>query len=139
VGVVGYARSGLPRTTNLGFNDMQIFPDGYYDTGKRMPFIFTSDVFLEYNMKISRKYSVGLNATVSNVLNAKTITAYYDRPNYAMLRMTDDEILAQKTNYVDWRTLLVQNVPVNRDDPRYGLWTTRLEPWSWRAGVRFSF
>jgi hypothetical protein len=27
----------------------------------------------------------------------------------------------------------------NIPDPRYGLWTSKYGPWSWRMGARFSF
>ena len=54
VGVVGYGRSGLPETTTLSFNDMQVFPDGYFDTGERIPFLFWADLYLEYNLRSPR-------------------------------------------------------------------------------------
>ena len=56
-----------------------------------------------------------------------------------MLRLTDDELLGQKTNYKDWKTLLAQQVTVNALDPRFGMWTSRFDTWSWRLGARFSF
>jgi len=139
IGIAAYGRSGLPRTTNLSFNDMQIFPDGYFDTGKRLPFTFWADMYVEYNLRIANKYTVNVNATFSNITNTKTIQGYYDRYNYTMLRLTDAELLAQKTNYKDWKTLVDQKITVDKLDPRYGMWTSRFGTWSWRLGARFSF
>jgi len=138
-GVVAYGRSGLPKTTNISFNDMQAFPDGYYDTGERLPFTFWADVYLEYNLRIAKKYTVNLNATISNITNTSTIQGWYDRYNYTMLRLTDEALLAQKTNYQDWKTLLAKQVTVDALDPRYGMWTSRYGARSWRLGARFSF
>jgi hypothetical protein len=138
VGFVGYGRSGLPRTTNLSFNDMQMFPDNYFDTGERLPFTAWADLYLEYNLRIAKRYTVNVNATFSNVTNTKTITGYYDQVNYTMVRLTDEELLAQKTNYVDWNYYVDRNT-VNARDPRYGLWTSRFGEWSWRLGARLSF
>ncbi len=139
VGFVGYARSGLPRNTNLSFNDMQVFPDGYNNLDQRTPFTMWADLYLEYNLRIAKRYTVNLNATISNVTNTSTIQAYYDRYNYSMLRLTDDELLAQATNYVDWKQLVATKITVNPLDPRYGMWTSRFGSWSWRLGARFSF
>jgi hypothetical protein len=139
VGFVGYGRSGLPRNTNLSFNDMQVFPDGYNDLNERLPFTAWADLYLEYNLRIFNKYTVNLNATINNITNTKTIQGYYDRYNYNMLRMTDDELLAQKTNYKDWKSIVDQNVSGDKLDPRYGMWTSLFGSWSWRMGARFSF
>jgi hypothetical protein len=145
VGVVGYGRSGLPLTTVLSFNDMQIYPDGYYNTGERLPFLFTSDLYLEYNLRIAKKYTINLNATISNFTNTSTVTSYSMQYNYDMLRMTDDQLLAQKTNYVDWKTLVANNAVTNplnlvyhgKDGKEW--WSGRNGSWSWRMGARVSF
>jgi len=138
-GVVAYGRSGLPRTTTLSFNDMQMFPDGYFDTGKRYPFLFTADLYLEYNLRIAKKYTVNINATISNVTNTSTITSYNQRYNYDMLRMTDEQLMAQKTNYVDWKTLVANNPVTNKLNPVFGWWNGRNGPFSLRLGARVGF
>jgi hypothetical protein len=139
VGVVAYGRSGLPRTTSLGFNDMQMFPDGYFDTGKRLPFLAYADMYIEYNLRIFGKYSINLNATISNITNTKTITSYNDRYNYTMLRLTDDELLGQKTNYKDWKQWITEKITINPLQATYGWWNGRFGAWSWRMGGRLSF
>jgi len=151
VGVVGYGRSGLPRNTSLSFNNMQIFPDGYFDTGKRLPFLFTADLYIEYNLRIAKKYTVNLNATIFNFTNTSTITGYYDRANYTMLALSDAELLAQKTNYVPWQTYVQNKIQVGYQwHPYYmgtstdfnhpdNMWTGKYGAWSARVGARFSF
>jgi hypothetical protein len=139
VGVVGYGRSGLPKTTVLSFNDMQIFPDGYFDTGERTPFAAWADLYLEYSLRIAKKYTVNLNATIANFTNTSTATAYNMQANYGMLRLTDEELLGQRDNYRDWRSWMEEKILVNRDHPTYGWVTQRFNPWQWRIGARVGF
>jgi len=139
LGVTVYGRSGLPKTTSLSFNDMQIFPDGYFDTGERTPFTVYGDIYLEYNLRIAKKFMINLNATIFNFTNTDTIQGYSMQYNYNMLRLTDAELVAQKTAYVDWKTYVTQKIPVNPNNLVYGWWTSRYGPWSWRGGARFSF
>jgi len=139
VGVVAYGRSGLPKTTSLSFNDMTVYPDGYYDTGERTPFTAWADMYVEYTLRIAKKYSINLNATISNFTNTSTITGYSMQYNYTMLRLTDDELLAQQTNYKDWKVWMDETITVNKLNPVYGWWSSRFGSWSWRAGARVSF
>jgi hypothetical protein len=132
VGVVGYGRSGLPLTTQIGFSRMPVYPENYFDTGRRLPFTAWADVYVEYNLRIAKKYSVNLNATISNITNTSTIQGEYMRPNYRAITWTFDQILSQTLN---WKDYVAGNIP----DPRYGLWTSKYGPWSWRMGARFSF
>ena len=143
VGVVAYGRSGLPLTTSLSFNDMQIFPDGYFDTGKRYPFLFTMDLYLEYNLRIAKKYTVNLNATIYNATNTSTINSYSMQANYNMLRLTDDELLGQKDHYKDWKQWIDEKITINKWNPPWNngnpYWTGKYGAWSARVGARFSF
>lgn len=139
IGTALYGRSGLPRQTNISFNDMQIFPENYYDGERRLPWTVYGDLYAEYNLRIANKYTINLNATFYNFFNTKTIQAYYDRPNYTMLRMTDDELLSNKTLQQDYNYWIAKNVSGDVWDPRYGQWTSRYGAWSWRMGARFSF
>ena len=131
VGIVGYGRSGFPRSTTIGFRDMTVFPENYGDLG-RLPFTFYADMYIEYNLKIAKKYLVNLNATISNVTNTSTIQSYYDRPNRTQMYATDDEHLA---GTYDWRAQIASHTP----DPRYGLASSYFGVMSWRMGARFSF
>ena len=111
---------------------MPIFPEGYFDTGKRLPFTFYADMYLEYNLRIAKRYTINLNATIFNFTNTSTIQGYYQRPNYKAIVWTQDQILSKSLNWKDY-------VPLNEPDPRYGMWTSRYGAWSWRMGARFSF
>jgi hypothetical protein len=137
VGFVGYGRSGLPQTTLLWFNDLWIFPDGYFDTGKRLPFTAWADLYLEYELRLSRKYKVNLNATISNITNTRTIQSIFMDYNYDWLFLTNKELLAQRMNRKDWKTWIVEKNL--RCYPVYGWWYDRFGPWSWHLGARFSF
>lgn len=143
-GVVAYGRSGLPLQTNIAFTGMQIFPDNY-TADERLPFLFTADLYLEYNLRIAKKYTINLNATVSNFTNTSTVTAYNMRYNRDSLVMSDDAILAQKTNYIPWKTLVDNSGRTNRYNLTYhgrdgkDWWTGRNGPMSWRLGARVSF
>jgi hypothetical protein len=135
VGASVYGRSGFPQTTSIGFNDMTSYPDGYFDTGKRPPFTIWGDLYAEYNLRIAKKYAVNFNVQVNNFTNTKTIQSYDDSPLMVQLRLTDDQILAQKTNYSDWKTL----TSAIEKDPQYGKWASRFGTWTMRFGARFSF
>jgi hypothetical protein len=135
VGVVAYGRGGTPRTTSIGFNDMTSYPDGYFDTGKRNPFNMWADIYVEYSLRIAGKYLVNLNVTINNASNTSTATGYFDTPTINQVRWTDAQILAQRTNYVDWRTEIASHEP----DPRYGMVTGYFGSWTMRFGARFSF
>jgi len=131
VGVVGYGRSGLPLSTTLSFNDMTVFAEGYGDLG-RLPFTAWADVYIEYNVRLAKKYRINLNATIYNVTNTHTIQAYNTTPNRTMMRATVPELL---TKTYDWKTTLPNFWP----SIAYQQWTSRYGPWSARVGARFSF
>jgi hypothetical protein len=132
VGVVGYGRSGLPLSTMINFSRMPVYPEGYFDTGKRLPFTAWADMYVEYNLRFAKKYTINLNATISNITNTSTIQGEYMRPNYRAITWNFDQILSKSLN---WRDYVASNIP----DPRYLGWTTKYGPWSWRMGARFSF
>jgi hypothetical protein len=132
VGLTAYGRSGLPRTTQIGFTRMPVFPEGYFDTEQRTPFTFYADMYLEYNLRIAKKFTINLNATIFNVTDTDTIQGYYDRPNYKTITWTQDQILSKSLNWEDF-------VPLNEPDPRYQKWTSRYGARNWRIGARLSF
>jgi len=131
VGVAAYGRSGFPRTTNISFNDMTVFAEGYGDLG-RLPFTAWADVYLEYSLRIAKKYTVGLNVQLNNITDTDTIQAYNDRPNRTMMRATTAELL---TKTYDWKSKLAGYWP----SESFGWWNSRFVPWTARIGARFSF
>jgi hypothetical protein len=152
VGIVGYGRSGLPVTTELGFRDMQgYYPENHFnfiDTDyagimagktstasviqKRLPFTAWADLYLEYNLKLAEKYNVQLNLTVFNFTNTKTAQFIYQIMNRNTMQPTDDQIL---TKTYDYKADVVNWNP----DPRYGKVTDYYGPWSVRLGAKLSF
>ena len=131
-GLTAYGRSGLPRSTSILMSRMPIYPENYFDTGQRTPFTLYADMFLEYNLRIAKKYTVSLNATIFNITNTSTILTYVDRPNILRIAITEDVELAKAWNWKD-------EIATHEPDPQYGKWSTRYGAWSWRMGARFSF
>jgi len=136
-GVVAYGRSGLPRSTMFGFNDVQSVANGYGDLGHN-PFLFTTDVYLEYNLKLGSRYNLNLNVTVYNATNTSTITSYVNNPHQNSWYM-DYSVLVQQgtpTGASDWETLRPADV---YSSPVFGQWNGRNGSWSMRFGARFGF
>ena len=132
VGVVAYGRSGFPLTTILNFRDMGYYPNNRFDTGERLPFTFWSDIYLEYNLRLGKKYSAQVNLTVFNFTNTKTAQSKYMWLNRNSIWAEDSEIT---TKTYDYKAQLAEANP----DPRFGKFSSYYGPWSARLGVRFSF
>ena len=132
VGVVGYGRSGQPRNTNILMARMPIFPENYNDRGVRTPFTAYADMYVEYNLRLFKKYTVNLNMTAFNITNTKTIQNYYERPHILRIGWTEEQHLSKA---LDWKKEIATHEP----DPRYDKWNSRYGAWSWRMGARFSF
>ena len=132
VGVTAYGRSGFPHQTNIWFNRISpYYPEGYGDKG-RLPFAAWADVYLEYNLRIAKKYTINLNTTISNITNTSAIVGYADNPAINQIVWSDYDLTHQTLN---WRNEIATHEP----DPRYGMWSSRMGPWSWRMGARLSF
>ena len=72
VGFVGYGRSGLPMTTSIELNDMQIVPGRLQHRASGCRSHMWADLYLEYNLRIAKRYKVNLNPKISNVTNTST-------------------------------------------------------------------
>ncbi len=131
VGAVAYARSGLPKSTQLNIRNTYMYPDGYGDLG-RMPWCAWADLYIEYTLKLGAKYNLAINFQVNNVTNTKTWTTYEDTPNRITMAVSDEEILSGTFNWRDHVADYWPNAQYNRYVNQFGTWTTRL-------GLRFSF
>jgi len=131
VGVVAYARSGLPKSTQLSINNTYMYPNGYGDLG-RMPWCAWADLYIEYTMKIASKYQLSLNLQINNVTNTKTWVAYEDTPNRTSMSVSDEEILSKT---FDWEGALADYWP----NIQFNKYTSRFDTWTARLGARFSF
>jgi len=141
VGVVAYGRSGLPRYASFAFNDMSMIPDNYNSLA-RLPFLFTTDLYVEYNLKLGNKYNLQFNVSAYNVTNTKTITAYADGPfqnqwymeYWELARRGPDSLIQDTTT---WQAAAAAAGIYS--DPRYGMWSGKYGAWSLRFGARLGF
>ena len=131
VGVVGYGRSGFPLTTSLNMNNVAVYPNNRGDLG-RLPFTVWADLYLEYALRISGKYTVALNFQVNNVTNTKTWQSKSTSVNRVGMNFSDDQIL---THTADWQAQLPNFWP----NESFGMYTGQFGTWSTRFGARFSF
>ncbi len=154
VGAVAYARSGQPMSTRLSFNNSYIYPYGYGDLG-RQPFTAWADVYAEWAIKISGKYTMAFNAQINNVTNTKTWQSYRFNPVRNSMSIPDNYVLDgtavnPTTPLVDslGRTYYWANrVQYYRPDVSYKGNTTLAQQgyndqfgtWSTRLGLRFTF
>ncbi|MCX6570805.1 MAG: TonB-dependent receptor [Candidatus Aminicenantes bacterium] len=135
VGVVAYGRSGNPVSTQLSFNNSYIYPNGYNDL-PRLPFTMWADIYAEWAIKISGKYTVAFNAQINNVTNTKTWQYAVQIPARRSMTVPDSTVLTGTFNYLD---------AINAaGDPywyniQYGQYSNRFGTWSARFGARFSF
>ncbi|MGB2845102.1 MAG: carboxypeptidase regulatory-like domain-containing protein [Candidatus Aminicenantaceae bacterium] len=133
VGLVGYGRSGLPLTTGVSMNNVNVYPNNRADIG-RLPFTFWADLYMEYNLKIAGKYNMQVNLNIYNATNTSTWQAQDTTQNRSTIRVTDAEFLSETYDYR--AELATGNY---RDDPRFGEFTSKFGRWSARLGLRFSF
>jgi hypothetical protein len=125
--------SGNPSQVEVGLNDMQ----GYYPLGRnsegRLPWLWEIDLYAEYNLKLSDKYTLNFNINVSNITNNDITTRIYRLYNQQTLRLPDQTLL-DGWNYMD--EVAAQGV---RLDPRYGRDYWFLNSISARIGIKLLF
>jgi hypothetical protein len=134
VGAVGYARSGLPLTNALLANHVTIYPNNRFDTNERLPFTMWADFYAEYNLRIAGRYRININLNVYNITNTSTIQGKNQTINRYDMYISDEDILAKNYSY----EAFLSNRPGDRN-PLYGLWSSRMGPWSARLGFKFTF
>lgn len=132
IGAVAYGRSGFPLTTILILRDMGYYPNNRFDTGERLPFTFWADLYLEYSLKLSKKYSAQVNLTISNFTNTKTAQSKFMWLNRTSIWADDAEIITKNYDYK-------AQLPAASPDPRFGMFSSYFGPWTARLGVKFSF
>jgi hypothetical protein len=132
LGLNATAFSGTPVSLELAFGGVQgYFPEGRANLG-RTPFITRQDFYAEYNLKLSKKFTVNFNANVTNFLNLATARRIYQIYNQTNIYIDDSEIM-KGFNYQD---LITQNVVL---DPRFKQQMEFMDPWSGRLGVKLIF
>lgn len=143
LGLNAFAMSGTPLQTEFLMNNIQ----GYYPLGrtkwleslggkvvsKRTPFITRTDIYAEYNYKITDKYTLQFNVNVTNLFDLKTATNVFRLINQENIYLSDEEILQT----FDFQKVIGDN---NLQlDPRYGMKYWFMDPISVRFGVKFLF
>jgi hypothetical protein len=93
-GFNAYAMTGTPLQTEMYLNGMQ----GFYPLGRgsdgRNPFLWQMDVYAEYNLKLSDKYTLNLNVNVTNITNNDIAQRTWMQYNDAGVYMEEADILA---------------------------------------------
>lgn len=92
VGVSGYGMSGTPVSTTVNVNYSDWYPRGRGDLG-RTPFLWGADLYAEYNLKLSDKYTLQFNINVSNITNNKIARRIYSLYNMQPLIVNEQQIL----------------------------------------------
>jgi hypothetical protein len=136
VGVVAYARTGLPMTTKLYFSSKYIYPEGRGDMG-RMPFTFWADLYMDYTLKLSGRYRASLNLQINNVTNTRTPQSYIMTYNRSTYSGNAYYLKLLSGTFVDSYKTDVANLGIKHQ--MYGQWDSLFGTWSARLGFKFSF
>ncbi|MFQ6038096.1 MAG: hypothetical protein ACE5LV_05710, partial [Candidatus Aminicenantales bacterium] len=133
-GLSAYAYSGTPKTLEFELNNIQgYYPLGRFkyhdpDTGElvegdRNPFLWRMDVYAEYNLRLTDRYTVQFNLNVFNLFDTDIALRHFHLVNQEDVYISDQEILAT----FDYRKV-IQDHDVLRD-PRY------MKPWSFQGPI----
>jgi outer membrane translocation and assembly module TamA len=128
-----YAMSGTPLQTEVYLNDMQ----GYYPLGRgnlgRNPTLWQIDLYAEYNLEFSEKYTLNFNVNITNVTNndiaQRTDTLYND----AKINLLEQTLL-DGWNYV--AEIAAKGAHLN---PTYKMQYRFMDAIAARLGVKFLF
>ncbi len=132
-GFNAFAMSGNPRQTEMLLNGIQ----GYYPLGRgsdgRNNMLWQMDVYAEYNLKLSDKYTLNFNVNVTNVTDNEIAQRWSQRYNDATVYLTDEQIIGG----FDYAQVIADKGA--HLDPRFGMDSTYLDSISARIGVKFLF
>jgi hypothetical protein len=128
LGLVANANSGTPVTEDWFVDSEGYFPYNRGNLG-RTPFVFFTNLYAEYQMRLGQKSSLRFSLNVDNLFNARTATRIFTT-KYRYNISPGDEVLVTG----DWAP------PADAVlDPRFGMAYSFMAPISGRFGVRFSF
>ncbi len=136
IGFVGYARSGLPLTTQLSANNVTLYPENRADLG-RLPWTAWADIYAEMAIRVSGKYTASINLQINNVTNTRTIQGQDTFVNRVGMGISDEDLLSGDFDYMG----TINNDPDDQylKNIRFGKWTDRFGTWSARLGFRLTF
>ncbi len=132
-GFNAFAMSGTPTQTEMFLNGVQ----GFYPLGRgsdgRLKMLWQMDVYAEYNLKISDKYTLNFNVNVTNITDNEIAQRRANRYNDAVVYLSDQEILAG----FDYAQVIAQKGA--HTAATYGMEHTYMDSLSARIGVKFLF
>jgi hypothetical protein len=133
LGINAMAMSGTPITTEMYLNDMQ----GFYPLGRgsdgRNDFLWRVDLYAEYNLKLSDKYTLNFNVNVQNVTNNEIAQRTWHRYNDHTVHIPEQQIM----DGFDYRAVVAAEG--GHLDPRYMMELRYLDAISARIGVKLLF
>jgi hypothetical protein len=133
VGFNAYAMAGTPSQTEMGLNGMQ----GYYPLGRgnngRTDMLWQIDIYAEYNLKLSDKYTLNFNVNVSNVTDNEIAQRIYQLYNRSQVYMDEQDIY----DGFDYAAVIAEKGATL--DPRYKMEYSYQNSLSARIGVKFLF
>jgi len=128
LGLVANANSGTPVTEDWYVDSEGYFPYNRGNLG-RTPFVFFTNLYAEYLMRLGHKSSLRFSLNVDNLFNARTATRIFSSKYRYNISPGDAALLSG-----DWEP------PADAVlDPRFGMAYSFMAPISGRFGVRFSF
>lgn len=144
VGASAFGMSGTPKTLEFELNEN----DGFYPLGRftyhdpntgalvekdRNPFLWSVDLYAEYNLKITDRYAVQVNVNVTNVFDQDITLRHFHLINQEVIYTTDAEKLAG----FDYQDVIAANNVLG--DPRYMMPWSFQAPLTARVGIKFIF
>jgi hypothetical protein len=127
-GLVANAYSGTPVTEEWNVDSPGYFPYNRGNLGYT-PFIFLTNVYLEYELKLGGRMGLKFSLNVDNLFDAKTAQQIYATKYRYNISPGDAALLA-----MNWEPAADAVL-----DPRFGMGYNFLAPISGRLGVRFVF
>jgi hypothetical protein len=133
VGFNAYAMAGTPTQTEMGLNGMQ----GYYPLGRnsdgRTDMLWQIDLYAEYNLKLSDKYTLNFNVNIANLTDNEIAQRRNMLYNRSMVYMDEQDIY----DGFDYAAVIAsKGTTLN---PRYKMEYSYQNSLSARIGVKFLF
>jgi hypothetical protein len=140
VGVVANGLSGTVVSRELDVGNWS----GYYPdqraTDGRTPFLFFTDLYAEYTLKMTDRYRIQFNVNVDNLFDTATAQRLYTQMNQGSLRLTDDQRLNPWDYSYENLTLTTFDKTYDMvKDPRFLQGFDFYPPIQVRLGVKFIF
>jgi hypothetical protein len=133
LGFNAYAMTGTPSQTEVYINGMQgWYPDGRGTEG-RTPFLWQVDGYAEYNLKLSDRFTLQLNANVTNLTNNEIAQRIYQLYNRSGIYVPEEFF----RDGFDSRAQIAAKGA--RLDPRFGKEYAYLSSLAARIGVKLMF